>query len=213
MPVVAVTSAMLLLPATRAIAEPPEFDKDVASVLIRRCLDCHSGADPKGGLDLTRKDAVLGEKGPVTAGKPDASLLWKKVNADEMPPKKPLTVAEKALLKAWIADGAVWGTDPIDPFAITTKLRAGRDWWSLQPIKRPPLPNLPPRQPTFHTDVDYFIAKKLSDNRMSLAPPADRRTLIRRLYFDLVGFPPTFEEIEDFANDKTPNAYRRLIDK
>src|SRR5215211_2592953 len=128
----------LLVPTTARAA--PDFDKDVVAVLAARCLDCHSGADPKGGLDLTRKDAVLGAKGPVVAGKLDASELWKKVAADEMPPKKPLAAEEKAVLKEWIASGAKWGADPIDPFAVTTKARAGRDWWSLQPVKRPPLP-------------------------------------------------------------------------
>src|SRR3954469_1510165 len=84
----------LAAPPSRA-AEPPAFDKDVAPLLTRRCLDCHSGADPKGGLDLTRKDAVLGKDGPDAAGKLDGSLLWQKGNGDEMPPKKPLGAAEK----------------------------------------------------------------------------------------------------------------------
>ncbi|MCE9566517.1 MAG: DUF1549 domain-containing protein, partial [Planctomycetes bacterium] len=195
-----------LLLANPAFAAPPNFDKDVAGLLSRRCLECHSGADPKGGLDLTRKEAVLGKDGPVVAGKLDASELWKLVAANKMPPKKPLPEAEKALLKEWIESGAKWGTDPIDPLAATTDRRAGLDWWSLQPIKRPELPK------TATNAVDHFVRAKLSDKGMSPAPPADKRTLIRRVYFDLVGYPPTFEQVEAFANDKSPNAWEKLVD-
>ncbi len=145
--------AFLLLVPAFASAAPPDFDKDVVPVLARRCLDCHSGADPKGNLDLTRKDAVLGAKGSVVAGKPDASELWKKVAADEMPPKKPLSADEKAILKEWIASGAKWGTDPIDPLAATTATRAGHDWWSLQPVARPKVPDA-------SNPIDHFVQRK-----------------------------------------------------
>ena len=191
-----------------ASAAPPDFDKDVAPLLATRCLDCHCGADPKGGLDLTRKDAVLGKDGPVVAGKPDASELWKKVAADEMPPKKPLSADEKALLKEWIASGAKWGTDPIDTFATTTAKRAGRDWWSLQPVKTPGRALCADANP-----IDSFIRTKLADKGCHRPRRADKRTLIRRVYFDLLGLPPTFEEVEAFANDKSPDAYEKLIDR
>jgi hypothetical protein len=192
----------------------PDFDKEVVTVLASRCIECHSGTDPKGGLDLTRKDAVTGAKGVVVAGKLDASELWKRVNANEMPPKKPLTAEEKAVLREWIASGAKWGTDPIDPFAVTTKTRAGRDWWSLQPIKKPlvPLPSVPnPRaQPN---PIDILIGQKLLEKKWHLAPETDKRTLIRRVYYDLLGFPPTYEQVEAFANDKDEAAYEKLINK
>src|SRR5436305_1142987 len=82
--------------------------------------------------------AAGGETGPaVVAGRPQESLAWERVEADEMPPRKPLPEAEKAALRGWIAAGARWGTDPIDPFQVTTDRRAGRDWWSLRPIRRP----------------------------------------------------------------------------
>ena len=208
-------AALALLAAlvpTAGRAAPPDFDKDVVPVLAARCLECHSGADPKGGLDLTRKDAVLGAKGSVTPGKPDASELWKKVAADEMPPKKPLPAAEKAILKEWIVSGAKWGADPIDPLAATTSKRAGLDWWSLQPIKRPTIPVS--RDPKGSVNpIDAFVQRKLADNKMVPAPPADRRALVRRVYFDLLGLPPTFEEVEAFADDKAPDAYEKLIDK
>jgi hypothetical protein len=196
----------LLFMASPVAAAAPDFDKEVAVLLGQRCLECHSGADPKGKLDLTRRESVTGKGGPVVPGKLDASELWKKIAADEMPPKKPLTAAEKVVFKEWIAGGATWGSDPIDPFATTTARRAGRDWWSLQPIKKPDVPK-------GTNPIDHFIRAKLSDRGMSPAPPADRRTLIRRVYFDLVGFPPTFEEVEAFAKDADPKAYEKLIDR
>jgi len=198
--------ALLTLLGCASPLPAADFDKDVAALLALRCVECHGGADPKGGLDLTRKDAVLGKGRPVVPGKPDASDLWKRVASDEMPPKKPLSAAEKAVLKEWIAGGAAWGTDPIDPFAATTTTRAGRDWWSLQPIKRPDVPS-------GANPIDHFVRKTLSDAKMEPAPPADRRALIRRVYFDLVGFPPTFEEVEAFAKDEDPRAYEKLIDE
>jgi hypothetical protein len=198
--------ALLALLVPTAARAAPDFDTDIVPIFAARCLDCHSGADPKGGLDLTRKDAVLGAKRVVTPGKLDASELYAKVAADEMPPKKPLSADEKAVLKEWIASGAKWGTDPIDPFAITTKARAGRDWWSLQPITRP-------KVPAGANPIDAFIQKKLSDNGMSLAPLADKRILIRRVYFDLLGLPPAYDEVEAFAKDTSPDAYEKLIDK
>jgi hypothetical protein len=119
------------------MAAPPEFDRAVAPVLAG-CLDCHSGAEAKGKLDLSReKSARAGGKSRepgIVAGKPDESEVWKRVAAGEMPPKKPLTADEQKVLKAWIEGGAKWGTDPIDPMAYTTRTRAGRDWWALAPV-------------------------------------------------------------------------------
>ena len=116
-----------LLIAPPAFAAPPDFDRDVVPILASRCLDCHTGEDGKGGVDLARHSSVVGPQRSVVPGRPDQSLLWKKVVANEMPPKKPLPEKEKAILKDWIAGGAKWCTDPVDPFAITTGSRAGRN--------------------------------------------------------------------------------------
>ena len=89
-----------------------DFDRDVAPVLARRCLECHSGADPKGKLDLSRREAAFkgGENGPVLVpGKADESPLVEQIEGDAMPPKHPLPASEKLLLKAWVAGGARWG--------------------------------------------------------------------------------------------------------
>src|SRR5262249_3747646 len=127
-------------------------------------------------------------------------------------PKKPLSAAEKTLLKDWIAGGAKWGVDPIDPFAVTTEKKAGRDWWSLQPIKRPSIPNPKSKIENGHNPIDAFVRAKLFEKGMELAPATDKRTLARRLYFDLLGLPPTYEQVEAFVQDKNPNAYEKLVD-
>jgi uncharacterized membrane protein len=108
-----------VVPALRAAR--PDFDRTVAPILIT-CLDCHSGAEAEGKLDLSRKQSVSSALDEV----------WKRVSADEMPPKNPLTADEKTVLKAWIKGGAKWGNDPIDPLGYTTKARAGRDWWAFR---------------------------------------------------------------------------------
>jgi hypothetical protein len=186
---------------SRATATPPDFDKQIAPLLAARCLDCHSGAKPKGKLDLSRQDNL------------DARELWKRVAAREMPPKKPLPDAEAKLLKEWIDAGAKWGTDPIDPFRFSTSARAGKDWWSLQPIARPKLPVLSTEYPVPTHPVDAFVRQRLAVAKMEPSLPADRRTLIRRVYFDLIGLPPSPEEVAAFVADKDADAYEKVVDK
>src|SRR5262249_2450968 len=154
------------------LAAPPDFDRAVLPILAGRCLECHSGDDPKAGLDLSRQQAT---RAVLVPGRPDASALWQRVRTLEMPPKKPLPDAEQAVLRSWIEAGAKWGTDPIDRFAITTTTRAGRDWWSLQPIARPSAPGS-------GNPIDAFVRKRLAEAHVEPAPLADRRTLIRRVY-------------------------------
>ena len=96
-----------------------QFDRDTAPLLAQRCLTCHSGDMPQGKLDLSSRATALagGESGIVIVpGDPEQSLLWNHIDSDQMPPKKPLPPAEKARIKAWIAAGAVWGTERIDPY-------------------------------------------------------------------------------------------------
>lgn len=192
-----------------------QFDTVIAPLLARRCLVCHEGARPKGGLDLaTRQGAFRGGKSGVVlvAGSSQGSVLWEHVQSGQMPPKKPLPEPEKAILKTWIAAGAVWGTDPIDPFGFTTDSRAGYDWWSLQPVIRPPLPAIKnaawPANP-----LDHFVLAALEANKLIPSPAADRRTLLRRVTFDLVGLPPSPSELEAFLKDDRPDAYARLIER
>jgi len=192
-----------------------DFDWQIAPLLAARCLDCHNASDTEGGLNLTSHKTALtgGDSGEVlTPGDLDGSLLWDYVSTDEMPPKKPLTAAEKALLKTWIQQGAKWGTDPIDPFRYTSDARAGYDWWSLQPLKRPDPPKVE-NIPRIENGIDAFVRQKLADNGLKPSPEADRRVLIRRLTFDLLGLPPTPKEVDAFVADDSPDAYEQLVDR
>jgi hypothetical protein len=191
------------------------FDKHVAPLLAARCLDCHSGAEPKGGLDLSRRESTHngGDSGPViVAGDAANSLLWQLVEADEMPPKHPLAAAEKQLLRDWIASGAAWGGDPIDRFRFSTAARAGYDWWSLQPVVRPPRPNVSdtnwPRNA-----VDYFVLAELEARGLHPSADAEPRVLVRRLYYDLLGLPPPPEVVARFAQAPSDVAYAALVEE
>ena len=183
------------------------FDERVAPLLSRRCLDCHNGTDKKGGLDLSRMTDVTagGDGGPaLVPGKPDESYLIARIDADEMPPKHPLSAEEKQLLRDWIAGGAAWGHSPIDRFQFTSDTRAGFDWWALKPLRE---------ASADEGTLDAFVLEKLAAKGLQASPPADRRTLIRRVTFDLHGLPPTPEEVAEFVADAAPDAYDRLIDR
>ncbi|MBI1832883.1 MAG: DUF1549 domain-containing protein, partial [Planctomycetes bacterium] len=177
-----------------ASAQDRHFDQAVAPLLIDRCIDCHSGAKPKGKLDLTRKASA---SKVVTPKNLKESTLWQRVEAGEMPPKKPLDAKEKAVMKAWIENGASWGTDPIDPFRVTTSRRAGYDWWALQPIKRPESPAVKNKDWPRNA-IDHFILAKLEAEGISPSREEEAMTLRRRMYFDLIGLPPSPDEAVDF---------------
>ena len=207
----------LLLPAAPVVAfEPaPDFEKEVAPILVKRCLECHNSRDANGQLVLTSADrlALGGEGGEVVlAGDPEASSLWQRVHSGEMPPARrgqsqTLPPAEQDILKRWIATGAAWPKGrTLDLFEATTDVRGGRDFWSLRPVEKAEVPraDLSP--------IDAFIRARLDKARLEPAPQADRKTLIRRVFNDLVGLPPTHAEIEAFAADPEPDAYERLVD-
>ena len=195
-----------------AFAAPPDFDKQIAPILAARCLNCHSGPKPKGELDLSRKNNLLAGDSPIVLpGKPSESELWERIVTQQMPPKKPLPPAEANLIKEWIEHGARWGTDPIDPFRFTTSSRAGYDWWALQPLVRPVVPPVATDSNAIRNDIDRFIWVKQPDS-LKTGPPADRRTLIRRVFFDLIGLPPTPEDVRAFEKSTDPEAYEKLVD-
>lgn len=186
------------------------FNDKVAPLLAKRCLTCHSGNAPKGELDLSSRQAAMkgGATGVVIiAGKLSESLLWQQIDNDDMPPKQPLSADEKQIIQQWLAGGAVWGSDAIDTFQYSSDARAGRDWWSLQPLKQVAVPD-GAQQP-----IDAFIERTRQQHQLTASPPADKRTLIRRLTFDLLGLPPTREEIQRFLSDDSPKAYETLVDR
>ena len=209
------TSPTHLFAADAAVGSPAEhFDRQIAPLLLRRCLDCHNATDQKGGLDLTTATTAKagGDSGPaIESGKPDGSLLWSRIAADEMPPKHPLPAAERKLLHDWIAAGAEWGTAAIDRFRYSSEARAGYDWWALQPPVRPAIPETA-NDDWSRGDIDRLVC---AGSAQCAAPSAeaDRLTLIRRLTFDLTGLPPTPEEIAVFLNDAGDGAYERVVDR
>ena len=210
---------LLLLGHGMAAVAADDFGSTIAPILMNRCLECHGAAEKQGGLDLSTRQGLLagGEHGPVLVpGKPEESALLNRVLDGEMPPPRQgksqaLADTEAEVLGAWIGQGADWPEGYVlDPFALTTLKRAGRDWWSFQPINRPEVPKV---EHSASNEVDAFIRERLGEQGWEPAPPAGRRVLIRRLYFDLVGYPPSFEELEQFAADESPLAYDRLLDR
>lgn len=199
----------------------PDFESHVGPLLIRRCVECHQGENPSGGLLLTTREGLHagGESGDVIDLQTvDDSYLLQRVIDGEMPPEiqgrsQKLSDDEIDLIRQWLEGGAIWPEDrELDYFERTSDVRAGRDWWSLQPVVRPDVPQLmhlvQPENP-----IDAFVWAKLEQQGMTPAPPADRRTLIRRVYFDLIGLPPTEDAVEAFVADDSPDAWPRLVDR
>lgn len=201
-----------------------QFSHEVAPILAKHCLECHNERDASGKLVLTDKTALNagGESGPaVVPRNPAESNLLVRVIAGEMPPPKrghsqKLSEAEIASLTKWIAAGADWPEGrKLDLYEATSEIRGGRDWWSLQSIKRPtvPRPSEIGSPESQRNPIDSFIQARLHAAQMRSAPAADRATLIKRLYFDLLGLPPTYEEIQEFVADPAPDACERLVDR
>jgi len=192
------------------------FRQHVEPILVKRCLECH-GSEHKGGLDLRTKATGLkgGESGAaIEPGKPEESLLYEYVLSKEMPPKKPLTSDEIAVLKRWIEQGAYFPAEPLDQFSVTTDKRAGYDWWSLRPLSLES-PLTPEGMPAAWKEnpIDRFVFAKLMEKQFEPSPPAQRRELIRRVTYDLIGLPPTPDEVDAFVQDESPDAYERLVDR
>ncbi|MDR3636313.1 MAG: PSD1 and planctomycete cytochrome C domain-containing protein [Isosphaeraceae bacterium] len=197
---------------TGPVSVPPDakaLSEQVGLILTGKCLACHGSDTRKGKLDLTRRATLLagGESGPgIESGKPEESLLIEKLSAGEMPPKNPLTAEQVAVFRAWVNAGAPYGQEPLTP------RRAGPDWWSLRPIGRPVPPNVAGSS-WARSPVDAFVLAKLKEQGLAPAPEADRATLIRRTYFDVIGLPPTPEEVETFVNNPSPLAYEALVER
>ncbi len=195
------------------------FEKDIRPLIAEKCQSCHGEKKTSGGLILTSRAAVIkgGDSGPaVVPGKPAESLLLKAVSHTgdlKMPPKMKLTAKEIEKLTLWVTLGAVWpdsGTAPTAPgakFEVTDKQRR---WWAFQPVVRPGIPN---HEPHVTNPIDAFVQAKLEARGLNPAPPADKRTLIRRATFDFTGLPPTPEEVKAFLKDGSPEAFARVVDR
>lgn len=210
---------VVLAGTTAAAAEPgPFFEQKVRPVLVKHCYSCHSAEAKKlrGGLRLDTREASRkgGDTGPaVVPGKPEASLLLKALRYEgdlQMPPDGKLPDAVVRDFETWIKTGAF---DPRDgsarpTTATTVDVAAGKKFWAFQP----------PRAATIATidgpsRIDALVRARLQAVGLQPAPEADRRTLLRRLSFDLIGLPPTPEEVEAFVNDTQPDSYERQVDR
>ncbi|MCA9171678.1 MAG: DUF1549 domain-containing protein, partial [Planctomycetales bacterium] len=213
------------------------FEKEVRPLLVKRCFECHGGSEAKGGLSLASVDGWKqgGDSGPaVVPGKPDESLLIEAINYGswEMPPAErggKLPEKEIAILTKWVEMGA---PDPRTGGEVLggMTLDEAKNWWAFKA-----LPEVPPVSTTDFQSVensnlsatdwksvvrqedvqriDELLLKEIESRGLEIAPSADRRTLLRRLTYDLTGLPPTHEQIEAFVADDSPSALEKEIDR
>jgi hypothetical protein len=200
------------------------FEKNIRPILVEHCYECHSAKaeQPEGGLLLDHKPGWErgGDLGPAVApGDPEKSLLIRAVRYRDselqMPPSGKLSDQAIANLEEWVRRGA---PDPrqeatsAKPGTPAWSIEDGRRHWAFQPVAKPPLPSVNdsnwPQSP-----IDFFILAELEKHQLHPAPPADKRTLIRRATFDLTGLPPTPQEVSDFLADNSPYAFARVVDR
>lgn len=219
---------LLLLALSQADAAAPTFpaeeveffEKKVRPVLVARCYECHSSQSKRVEADLylDRRDGVLGggETGSAaTPGEPDKSRLISAIgyaNAElQMPPDGKLPDAEIAILTDWVKRGLPFPkTEVVAAAKKKIDIEAGRKHWAFQPLH---VHQAPLSEGAMQQKIDAFILARLNEARLTPSPVASRATLIRRTRFDLLGLPPTPDEIAEFTSDAAPDAYARLIDR
>ena len=223
------TSTAVPLTAAETAGDDPQaaafFENKIRPVLVTKCLECHGADKQKGGLRLDSREAALegGDSGAVLVPQePMKSLLMDVISyrSDiKMPPKSKLSEAEIADLTTWVKLGAPWPnskptTTPSpattsEPTVITAEQKA---FWAFQPIADPVPPTVK-NEAWIQSPLDRFVLAELEANHFQPAPAADKRTLIRRVTFDLTGLPPSETEIDAFLADDQPGALGRLVDR
>lgn len=206
--------------------EPSVTQHDIIPLLHLRCVACHGGRRKEAGLDLRTKESILkgGKSGPaVVPGEPEKSLLIQRIASGEMPPRrklvsvsvKPMEANELKRLSKWIAlelpevkHPSVDDKNQSDAL-VTEK---DREFWSFQPPSKVKPPQVK-HSNQVRNPIDAFILRKLEQRGLTLSPAANKRTMIRRLFFNLTGLPPTPNEVEHFINDTDPLAYEKLVDR
>lgn len=221
------TSLILAFPsrgrAEDVSAQEVFFESEVRPLLLDHCVSCHGPDEQAGQLRLDRRSAVGDDDGSaaVVPGNPDESLLVRAVRYDDaalqMPPDGKLDDEQIAVLTAWVRSGAYWpqGPEGAEPMAQSPAERIDefrQSHWAYQKIvaEQPPAVDDTgwPQQA-----LDRFVLARLEDEGLAPNPRADRRTLIHRAYFTLIGLPPPYEEVEAFVNDPSPDALPRLVDR
>ena len=202
------------------------FEKSIRPVLVEKCYGCHSAQakELKGELRLDSRQGIAkgGESGAVITGRdPDQSRLIQAIRWTDpdfrMPPSGKLSAEQIASLERWVRLGA---PDPRDAAATPTPaagtkqidLEQGRKWWAFQPVEAQDV-TVNDDAGWTKTKVDRFILAKLQENHLEPSPAADRAVLIRRAYLDLTGLRPTYEQVEAFIKDDSPDAYQRVVEK
>jgi hypothetical protein len=199
------------------------FEDKVRPVLANRCFECHGPEKKKGGLRLDSRATILkgGDRGPaVQPGRPEESLLVGAIQhreALQMPPKNKLPPQEIAALTAWVRMGAPWPSAPVaDQPHVTLQgprfTAEQRSFWAFRSPVASPVPTVK-KVGWARSPIDRFILAALEAKGLELAPPADKRTLVRRATFDLTGLPPTPAEIDAFLADASPEAFARVVDR
>lgn len=199
------------------------FENEVQPLLAAHCLKCHGGdGKAKGGLFLTSREGILqgGDSGPaVSLDAPAKSLLLEAINYSgyEMPPSGKLPSEQIAVLTRWVERGLPWGSraqlaaqvaDAHGPPAVD---EAAKAFWSFQRVARPPSPTATDTA-WVQTPIDAFVLAKLQAAGLQPAPRADKVALLRRAYYDLIGLPPSPEEVAAFLADDAPGAFERVVD-
>jgi cytochrome c553 len=193
-----------------------DFEKHIRPILIDRCAECHGPETQWGELRVDTLENLLagGEHGPaLVPGKPESSLMILAIERTgelKMPPENPLSEQEVALLKRWILQGAYWPKSTTDSSKMNKEV-LWKSHWAFQPMQKVTPPEF--SEEPVATPVDAFVVAQLKANGLSLSPATDKRTLIRRLYFSLIGLPPTNEEVQAFVTDNSPEAYSNLVER
>ena len=197
---------------------PLTYEQHVRPILKAYCLDCHGAEEkPEGGLDLRLKRLLVqgGESGAaIVSGDSEGSLVVQRMRSGEMPPGEKKVPAEQIdVIARWIASGAATlrpEPETIGPgIGITDDERA---YWAFQPVRRPAVRTIAAGEPA-RSPIDILLLDSMREKGLSFSPEADKLTLIRRASLDLLGLPPTQQEIDAFLADQSPDAYERLIDR
>jgi mono/diheme cytochrome c family protein len=190
------------------------FESKIRPLLLKNCSSCHGGSQSKGNLSLETAAGWKkgGYSGPaVVPGDPAKSVLIQRVKSttNPMPPNGRLSADEIAALEAWVKMGA---PEPVATSPHSARLTGisdkARAHWAFQPLQNP----VPPKVAGVKSNIDAFVRGKLAEKGLKPAAPASRATLIRRAYYDLIGMPPSVEEVRAFLSDKSPDAWAKVID-
>ncbi|MFO0924184.1 MAG: DUF1549 domain-containing protein [Pirellulales bacterium] len=216
--------------AQKEVVDDTFFELKIRPLLWARCVECHNDENRESGLSLTSRDAMLrgGKLGPsLVPGKPKESLLISALQHDaflKMPPKDKLATSQLALFTQWVANGAPWPTtEPSSNVAPTDSIAGGdakvstftekqRNFWAYQPIRDVAVP-AEPLSSWWNTSIDAFVEQTWREKGISVPSPASKHELIRRVTLDLIGLPPTWEEVDEFLHDESPDAYWRVVDR